>query len=525
MRKLIAILCTITLLVGTVSVCGATASDGDQDGDVVTNPWSDLFTTAAPEVTTEVATTVAEETTTMSDNEQWVTASDTWTTDGTWNIWAGNNASARYKGNDTLNDYYVNAITATGDWSVQTNTIVTGLTAGTLYTYTVTIESDKDGAYVGAKDDYSNSSLVYKTLSKGENIITGTFTAAQSDAKMFLEMGNASNSGATFHITGIEVSEYVDNESEGIPSDGKWIGWFEAEGWTSYTINEETFGYTLTDKNIGQNWYSIQTGIDNVKFKSGVDYTCAFTLTADAPKQFKVDNRTNDATVFAEKIAGTWTKNKNGTYSYKYVGTYKNETRASQFINIRIALGYFTGEENYVASSTLNCTVSNFVIIPTDEYVEETTTTSSDETTTVTQAETTTVEQEESTTLAAETTTVIPVTQEPTTVTSTTKEPVIKVAKAKVKKAVKKRVAKKVKISLKRIKGVKKYQIQISKAKKFKKRNILVKKNVKKVKFTIKSKKIKNKKKLYVRARAIKIINGRTYYGKWSKKRKIKIRK
>ncbi len=100
----------------------------------------------------------------------------------------------------------------------------------------------------------------------------------------------------------------------------------------------------------------------------------------------------------------------------------------------------------------------------------------------------------------------------------------VKVGKTKVKKATKKVAVKKAKISLKKIKGAKKYQIQISKAKKFKKKNILVKKTVKKVKFTIKSKKIKDKKKLYVRARAMKIVNGVKYYGKWSKKKKVKIK-
>lgn len=99
------------------------------------------------------------------------------------------------------------------------------------------------------------------------------------------------------------------------------------------------------------------------------------------------------------------------------------------------------------------------------------------------------------------------------------------VAKTKVKKATKKKAAKKAKITLKKIKGASKYQIQISNAKKFKKKNILVRKTVKKVKFTIKNKKIKNKKKLYIRARAVKVVDGKKYYGKWSKTKKMKINK
>lgn len=111
-----------------------------------------------------------------------------------------------------------------------------------------------------------------------------------------------------------------------------------------------------------------------------------------------------------------------------------------------------------------------------------------------------------------------------TTAASATNVSDVKVAKTKVKKATKKKSAKKTKISLKKVKGAGKYQIKISKSKKFKKKNILVKKTVKKVKFTIKSKKLKNKKKLYIRARAVKVVNGKKYYGKWSKKKKIKIK-
>ncbi len=114
----------------------------------------------------------------------------------------------------------------------------------------------------------------------------------------------------------------------------------------------------------------------------------------------------------------------------------------------------------------------------------------------------------------------------PTATTSKAPETTNKVtvAKAKVKSATKKKSAKKAKISLKKIKGAK-YKVQISKAKKFNKKNILVKKTVKKATFTITSKKIKNKKKLYVRARAVNVVDGKSYTGKWSTPKKIKIKK
>ena len=110
-----------------------------------------------------------------------------------------------------------------------------------------------------------------------------------------------------------------------------------------------------------------------------------------------------------------------------------------------------------------------------------------------------------------------------TGVTANTKAP----AKVKITKvAAKKLSAKKVKLLFKKIKNADGYTVQISKAKKFTGKQIIVKKNVKKVNVTINSKKLKNKKKLYVRVRAYKLnVNGKKVYGKWSKVKRIKIKK
>ena len=151
------------------------------------------------------------------------------------------------------------------------------------------------------------------------------------------------------------------------------------------------------------------------------------------------------------------------------------------------------------------------VVYPKDDV--ETTTPADVETTTPADVETTTPADVETTTPAvAETTTQVPKTTAAPKVTTTKKT----LGKTKVKSASKKKAAPKVKLAFKKVKGAKKYQVQISKTKKFKK--VLVKKTVKKVKLTIKSKKLKNKKKLYVRVRAVGAK-------KWSKPKKIKIKK
>lgn len=98
----------------------------------------------------------------------------------------------------------------------------------------------------------------------------------------------------------------------------------------------------------------------------------------------------------------------------------------------------------------------------------------------------------------------------------------IEVGKTKVLKATKVKSSKKIKICLKKIRRASRYQIQISANRKFKKK--LINKKIKKISFIVSSKKLKGQKKLYVRARALKVINGRNCFGKWSQVKKMKIK-
>lgn len=98
----------------------------------------------------------------------------------------------------------------------------------------------------------------------------------------------------------------------------------------------------------------------------------------------------------------------------------------------------------------------------------------------------------------------------------------IKLAKGKIIKASKKAASKKIKITFKKIKKATAYEVQICKNKKFKKRNI-TKKTVKKNKCVFK--KLKANKRYYVRVRAVAFSNGKKNYGKWSSKKRIKLKK
>lgn len=105
----------------------------------------------------------------------------------------------------------------------------------------------------------------------------------------------------------------------------------------------------------------------------------------------------------------------------------------------------------------------------------------------------------------------------------TTKAQKVSVKKTTIKKVSKKRTSTKMKISLKKIKGITGYVVKVSSSAKFTKSKTVTKK-VKKTVFTLNSKKIKNKKTLYVRVRCYKKVNGKIYYSSWTKK-KVKIKK
>ena len=105
----------------------------------------------------------------------------------------------------------------------------------------------------------------------------------------------------------------------------------------------------------------------------------------------------------------------------------------------------------------------------------------------------------------------------------TTKTSSVKVGKTVVKKAIKKKNAKKISLTLKRVKGATKYKVQIAKDKKFKK--TIVTKTTKKFTYSVSNSKFKKAKKLYARAKAIVVKGKKTYQGKWSKPKQVKIKK
>ena len=159
-----------------------------------------------------------------------------------------------------------------------------------------------------------------------------------------------------------------------------------------------------------------------------------------------------------------------------------------------------TSENETTTPVAVETTTSAAVETTTTKAVE-TTTTKAVETTTNTNAQTTTKKQPSQTTIKSS----------------------VNVGKAVVKKAIKKKNAKKISLTLKRVKGATKYKVQIAKDKKFKK--TIVTKTTKKLTYSVSNSKFKKAKKLYARAKAIVVKGKKTYQGKWSKPKQVKIKK
>ena len=105
----------------------------------------------------------------------------------------------------------------------------------------------------------------------------------------------------------------------------------------------------------------------------------------------------------------------------------------------------------------------------------------------------------------------------------TTAQPAAPKNNKKVKVASAKAGKKSIKVTWKKVKGIKGYQIQYSTNKKFKKGNkTITVKSKKSTSATIK--KLKSKKKYYVRMRTYKIVNGKKVYSAWSKAKRVKVK-
>lgn len=127
--------------------------------------------------------------------------------------WAG--ASAMYRGGKDLNDFSLKILTNNHDeWGVQAYTYNIPVTAGTEYEYSITLNSDTAGASVLLKEDSGIGDLQWMTLSEGDNVFEGSFTANDDAVKMFFKL-DMLTPGTTVSVTSFSLEE-AGNESTGV---------------------------------------------------------------------------------------------------------------------------------------------------------------------------------------------------------------------------------------------------------------------------------------------------------------------
>lgn len=231
---------------------------------------------------------------------------------------------------------------------------------------------------------YLNGKYIKDITNGGPNGIVTIEELGLEAGKTYQFGVSAVNAAGESDITTIDVTAPGKEEGTTTPTpetDERTGNIVQGKIWKAYTYAEESKGlyeissdatnYTLKDKNIGSTWWHIQTAIDGVTFYANTDYVCTFTLKADKPKEFTVDNRIGDGKIFVESEGKGWQKAEDGTYFYKYKGTFAST--AKQDLNVRIALGYHNGKDKktdskYSADEVATFGVSNFQIVKASEY-------------------------------------------------------------------------------------------------------------------------------------------------------------
>ena len=241
---------------------------------------------------------------------------------------------------------------------------------------------------------YLNGKYIKDITNGGPNGIVTIEELGLEAGKTYQFGVSAVNAAGESDITTIDVTAPGKEEGTTTPTpetDERTGNIVQGKIWKAYTYAEDSKGlyeissdatnYTLKDKNIGSTWWHIQTAIDGVTFYANTDYVCTFTLKADKPKEFTVDNRIGDGKIFVESEGKGWQKAEDGTYFYKYKGTFAST--AKQDLNVRIALGYHNGKDkktdsNYLVDEVATFKMSNFQIVKASEYKDVTYTVSID---------------------------------------------------------------------------------------------------------------------------------------------------
>ena len=306
-------------------------------------------------------------------------------------------------------------------------------------------------------------------------------------------------------------------------TDKKFGTYFDTEnnswgGGVTGTITDATNkGITVALDKLGTDRWAAQASLGTLKYYPGYTYKYNATITSDIDRTIVVKVVGNDDGQHDSPVLENRTINVKAGVPY-HLSLYVT-IPADYTSELYLYYGLGKGNEETVDSNAKNTiSISNVSFSTTrkvieSETVNRPTTTGNGNTVTSNEGTTNNVTSNEGTTNKA-------TSNEGTTNKATSAKGIQatkkQLGKTTVKKATKKKNSKKVSLKFKKVKGAKKYQVQFSKSKKFKK--IILKKTVKKTKLTIKKTVLRNKSKLYVRVKAV-------GSNKWSKPKKVKIKK
>ena len=317
--------------------------------------------------------------------------------------WINNNAYNVVKVTSKDGSQYVTFIVATGDkagTSSEETTVAQKPSAPEGLVATINdLKTNYTIAFAPVKGAtsykfYLNGTYIKDITNGGPNGIVTIEELGLEAGKTYQFGVRAVNAAGESDITTIDVTAPGREEGTTTPNpetDERTGNIVQGKIWKAYTYAEDSKGlyeissdatnYTLKDKKIGSDWWHIQTAIDGVTFYANTDYVCTFTLKADKPKEFTVDNRIGDGKIFVESEGKGWQKAEDGTYFYKYKGTFAST--AKQDLNVRIALGYHNGKDkktdsNYLVDEVATFKMSNFQIVKASEYKDVTYTVSID---------------------------------------------------------------------------------------------------------------------------------------------------
>lgn len=291
-----------------------------------------------------------------------------------------------------------------------------------------------------------------------------------------------------------------------LESKGVWESYYDYDNVWAYSNGTmscaDSKGFTMNISSVGTQQWGIQASIKDLDFIKGRTYTYSFDIISSINKNIVVKVVGDDS---EDDIFSMENVSLQAGVPYHYEkeitipGNYKGK------LDLFFAFGGGVAGESINQNTSCVITMSNAKFVGDISIQLEVPTTKEP----VTETPTTQNPNVQETTIGEK-------------ITQNTTTKVAKPAQAVIKKIVRTKNNKKAKITLKKIQGATKYQIKYSRSRKFLKKTTrtITTKSVRK---TIRLRSTRTK--YYMKARAIKIVNGKRYYGKWSKRKTIKVNK